>query len=139
MARFRYAPGIGTYDASRFVYDEDLEVLVPINRNYFEQHDKRADFPAPGVISDGLGGDVNGLRHMCNGRMYDSKSNFRRVTKDHGCIEIGNEYNKPFTGRAPDTTRKERKAKRVEAIKRTIDDYKSGRIARGEVSTSGER
>jgi len=30
--------------------------------------------------------------HPCNGKFYDSKSEFRRVTKLFGCHEIGNDY-----------------------------------------------
>lgn len=29
--------------------------------------------------------------HMIDGRIYESKSAFRAVTKAHGCIEVGNE------------------------------------------------
>lgn len=39
------------------------------------------------VISD----TMNATWHPANGRHYDSKSNFRRATKDAGCVEIGSE------------------------------------------------
>lgn len=29
--------------------------------------------------------------HPCDGKKYDSKSAFRRVTKAHGCEELGND------------------------------------------------
>ena len=43
---------------------------------------------APHVISDSLG---KGLLHHGTGKMTDSKSHFRRMTRDSGCVEIGNE------------------------------------------------
>jgi hypothetical protein len=52
----------------------------------------RSDFPAPHIISDNLPGGVNGLMHHGVGKKIDSKSNYRRATKDSGCIEVGNEY-----------------------------------------------
>lgn len=32
--------------------------------------------------------------HPADGKHYDSKSKFRRVTRAHGCIEVGNEKQK---------------------------------------------
>lgn len=29
------------------------------------------------------------LEHPCDGKFYDSKSEFRRVTRAHGCEEVG--------------------------------------------------
>jgi hypothetical protein len=40
--------------------------------------------------------------HPCDGKHYDSKSNFRSVTRAHGGTEIGNENPKP---RAPEPDR----------------------------------
>jgi hypothetical protein len=34
---------------------------------------------------------MNALVHPCNGKMYDSKSEFRKVTKAKGGVEVGNE------------------------------------------------
>lgn len=39
------------------------------------------------VISD----TISGLWHPSDGKIYDSKSRFRSVTKAHGGIEVGNE------------------------------------------------
>ena len=44
-----------------------------------------AAFPA--IISDHMGA----LLHPANGKQYDSKSAFRRVTKEHGLVELGND------------------------------------------------
>lgn len=49
----------------------------------------RAPRPAlfPAIIRD----HMEPLRHMADGAIYDSKSKFRRVTQDHGMIEVGND------------------------------------------------
>lgn len=41
----------------------------------------------PMLIRDGI--DLTW--HPANGKHYDSKSQFRRITKAHGCEEVGNE------------------------------------------------
>lgn len=41
------------------------------------------------VISDTLPGGA--LRHPITGKLMDSKSQFRAVTRAHGCVEVGNE------------------------------------------------
>lgn len=33
------------------------------------------------------------LEHMATGRIHDSKSAFRRDTKESGCVEVGNDRN----------------------------------------------
>jgi hypothetical protein len=40
-----------------------------------------------GVISD----TMDALIHPCTGKLMDSKSEFRKVTKAKGCVEVGNE------------------------------------------------
>jgi hypothetical protein len=71
-------------------------------------------------ITDGM----DYTRHMCNNRYYDSKSRFRQVTKEHGCIEVGNEEATMLKPRKPT---KLDKRQRVEDIKRAIYDVKNGR------------
>jgi flagellar basal body rod protein FlgC len=72
-------------------------------------------------ISDNLG-DINGVRHMVNGKYYTSKKKFRDETKARGCIEVGNETTiKPRKQILPD------KRKRREDIKRAIWELKNGR------------
>ena len=39
------------------------------------------------VITD----SIDATWHPCDGKMYESKSQFRRTTKANGCIEYGNE------------------------------------------------
>ena len=42
---------------------------------------------APSVIADTM---KDAAAHPCTGKMMDSKSAFRRVTREHGCVEVGN-------------------------------------------------
>ena len=51
----------------------------------------------PSIISDTMGP----LKHMADGKMYDSRSEFRKATKAAGCIEIGNEIKTVTTPRKP--------------------------------------
>jgi len=46
---------------------------------------------APHIIRD----TMDPLQHPCTGEFIDSKSQFRRITKAHGCIELGNEQPQP--------------------------------------------
>lgn len=41
----------------------------------------------PGIIRDSM----DALVHPADGQTYDSKSQFRRVTAEHGLIEMGND------------------------------------------------
>lgn len=34
---------------------------------------------------------MNPTKHPIDGKIYDSKSKFREVTRAHGCIEVGND------------------------------------------------
>lgn len=44
--------------------------------------------PVRGVISDTM---RQALRHPSTGKLMDSKSQFRAVTRAHGCVEVGND------------------------------------------------
>ena len=70
----------------RFRYDPDLEAVVEIGSNYFDERPQ-----GPNVISDDVGAGVNGLRHMPSGKMLDSKSAHRRETKARGLVELGSD------------------------------------------------
>src|SRR5690348_14717322 len=35
--------------------------------------------------------EIDPIRHMADGNYYTSKAKFRQATKDHGCVEVGNE------------------------------------------------
>lgn len=41
----------------------------------------------PGIIRDSM----DALVHPADGQYYDSKSQFRRVTAEHGLVELGND------------------------------------------------
>jgi hypothetical protein len=70
----------------RFRYDPDLETVVEIGGNYFEEAPQ-----GPAVISDDLGHGVDGLKHLPSGRMIDSKSGHRAENRARGLVEVGNE------------------------------------------------
>ena len=73
---------------------------------------------APNVIRDGM----DPTMHMATGRMFDSKSAFRRETRAAGCIEVGDHKFK-----AKRESIKLDKRERVDAIKRSIYDLRNGR------------
>ena len=64
--------------------------MVEIGGNYFEETPQ-----GPGVISDTMGQDINGLRAMYrkDKKHFDSKSRYRADVKAHGLAEVGNEAN----------------------------------------------
>lgn len=43
------------------------------------------------IISD----EMVPTKHPADGKLYTSKAEFRRTTRAHGCVEIGNETLKP--------------------------------------------
>ncbi len=71
----------------------------------------RSDLAVPMVISD----TMPETEHI-DGRFYTSKSAFRRVTKENGCVEIGND---PARLRIPERPKGD-KAKRHEAVRKAI-------------------
>lgn len=74
---------------------------------------------APSVISDYL---PTGLKNHGTGKITDSKSEFRKMTRASGCIEMGNDAPKP---RAPQRLSRE---ERRNDIGRAIYDLKNGRV-----------
>lgn len=70
----------------RFRYDPDLECVVEIGSNYYDDAPR-----GPNVISDDLKAGVNGLKHLPSGRMIDSKSGHYRENKRRGLEHVGNE------------------------------------------------
>lgn len=72
----------------------------------------RADLSVPHVISD----TMPPTEHI-DGKFYESKSAFRRVTKENGCIEIGND---PARLRKPPRPTVDR-AENDRIIKRALD------------------
>ena len=47
---------------------------------------------APMVITDSM---PRALKHMATGEVTESKSAFRRMTKETGCVELGDQVPKP--------------------------------------------
>jgi hypothetical protein len=75
----------------------------------------RSDHPSPYVVSDSLPGGVNGLFHHGVAKRTDSKSHFRQLTKQSGCVEVGNEMGA--------TKRREfRDNIKVEAVESAVSD-----------------
>jgi len=70
---------------TRFRYDADLDAVVEIRGNYFEETK-----PGPSVISDGLNG-IHGLLNHADRKTYDSKRAFEAATRAHGYDTVGNE------------------------------------------------
>lgn len=48
---------------------------------------KRPPRKTPYIVRDGM----DALLNHANGQVYDSKSAFRRATRDAGCVEVGND------------------------------------------------
>lgn len=71
---------------------------------------------APNIIRDGMDATV----HMATGRVFESKSAFRRETKAAGCVEVGDHKFKPRVPIKLD------KRERVEHVKRAIYELKNG-------------
>ena len=72
----------------------------------------------PNVISD----TMPETRHMADGKYYTSKSEYRKATRQAGCIEVGNDV-APLMQRKPvELDRKQRK----EDIGRAIQMLKEG-------------
>ena len=71
----------------------------------------------PYVISD----HMDPLKHHASGKVFDSKSEFRKETKALGMVEMGNDAIKP---RKPVTLDKRQ---RVEAIRKAIYELRTGR------------
>lgn len=69
----------------------DWHYLERWPHNCRKEAPNRSDFPAPAVHSDSLGG-VNGMFHHAALRRFDNKRDYRRATREHGCEEIGGEY-----------------------------------------------
>lgn len=83
---------------AKWVWDPVTHELREVPTGY-----QSKPIPAPAVHQDSM----DALEHPANGKMYDSKAAFRRVTKAHGLEEIGNERNvaagnSPYKGMRPE-------------------------------------
>lgn len=85
----------------RWIWDRAQQRMVPADEYHARKSEGVAvsDLPRPMVISDTLD---RPLKNMVDGQMYDSKAAMRRVYKDRGYVEIGNEVQKPKAPFKPD-------------------------------------
>ncbi len=77
----------------------------------------RSHLPAPMVISD----HMDAIEHV-DGRLYESKSAFRAVTKREGLVEVGND---PARHRRPPKRKPDRKAIHA-AVMKAANRVKNG-------------
>lgn len=68
-------------------YCGDLHNVAAWPDNHREPPPARSHLAAPAIDRDGL----DDLWHPHNGQIYDSKSEFRKVTRAAGAEEVGNE------------------------------------------------
>ena len=93
-----------------------------IERSMLEDEPKATSaLPRPYVVSDSLGGEV---KHLATGKYLDSKSAHRKLNKQLGLVELGNE-NKAVAPK--ETSRAIDKRKRRDDIGRAINQLKNGR------------
>lgn len=67
------------------LYDKKLSDIRTENSKFKSMHVKHL----PSVMSDDLG--LKGVLNHADGRIYDSKSSFRKATRRAGCYELGND------------------------------------------------
>lgn len=79
----------------RYRYDPDLDCLVEIGGNYFEEETPKG----PTLIPDTLPGGVNGTQSPLDRKHYDSKSRYYGHIRDRGLAidEPGMVHKKPET------------------------------------------
>lgn len=117
-----YKPTHPLADARGFVNKSDYYAY-----NMFTQESKRMTIGNEEVYMNFISDTMEPTRHMCNGKLYTSKSKFRQITKQHGCIEVGNEKStllKPRKPILPD------KKERVEQIKQIVKDLQDKQTAK---------
>lgn len=112
MARFRHTPGHPLADEKGW---------VELNDDYYKYLSEvdEEKCSSPSIIRD----NMDATKHMANGKMYDSKSEFRKATKASGCIEVGNDSSiiNPKPRKFIEPNRRERR----EDIKRAIYQLKN--------------
>jgi hypothetical protein len=81
----------------------------------------RSSLPAPFIASDNLGMEV---KHLASGRMSDSKSEHRRLNKQLGLVELGNERTAHLNQPKP---AKLDKRQRKNDIRKAISEIRNGR------------
>jgi len=120
MTKYRHHPGHPLADEKGWVelndaYWENLPDVDSCGRPYH-----RGD-NSINIISD----TMELTRHMCNGKYYDSKSEFRKATKQAGCIEVGNDPS--IMNPKPRKMRPLDRRERREALRQSIYELKNRR------------
>jgi hypothetical protein len=87
------------------------------------QNFARSEHPIPYVISDTMP-----ETEQVDGKFYTSKSQFRRVGRDLGLIEIGNEKLTPKPKGTAHADKAQQEGRR-QAIRKAVEQYQSGRRA----------
>jgi hypothetical protein len=76
--------------SERYIADP-VRGLIPADQFYADKYARQfaaqSGLSAPHVIGD----TMPETEHPCDGKVYTSKSAMARVTKAHGCIEMGND------------------------------------------------
>ena len=113
----------------RFRYDPDLDRTVEIGDNYFEERET-----GPYVVGDieeyrTVAGDVANDGKRVN---ISSRSRHREFLRDNNYVEVGNDYDKNQVElgqprKASLSEKRDAKERRVEPIKRAIEDVRAGR------------
>jgi hypothetical protein len=82
----------------------------------------RSDLPMPNIISDSME-----AVEQVDGKFYESKSAFRRVGRQLGLTEVGDQKFKP---KQRASVSRENKAQRRRTLERAVAEYKQGRRPR---------
>lgn len=119
MARYLHKPGHPYADEHGMVEAQDY-----YTHQYMTTEDKRAVIGNQVIELQFISDTMEPTRHMVNGKFYTSKKKFRNETKAHGCIEVGNDYQKKASSRLPKPLDKRQ---RRDDIKRSIWELRNGR------------
>lgn len=115
----------------RYIWDKELEQMIPAEEYYFNKYmklgDKQGMIGNKPVTMNYISDQMEPTRHMCDGKYYTSKAKFREVTKAHGCVEVGNDTKQLTQRRKP--VKLDRR-KRREDIRKAIHDVKNGNAPR---------
>lgn len=70
----------------KWVCRQDVDGTILLIEMNTSGQGTRSDL-APSIHQDSM----DPLRHPCNGKLYDSRSQYDRVTRAHGCMEGGDQ------------------------------------------------
>lgn len=121
MARLRHHPGHPLADEKGWVeLNDDYYAHLPDVDSCGKPYHK-SDTASHNIISD----IMPDTRHMANGQLYNSKSEFRKATKAAGCIEVGNDKSVmvPPIRKPVELDRRQRR----EAIRQSIYELRNGK------------